>query len=208
MTPRSVQLHDRDAQTLLVHLTGLGGEDPSPDVGCVTGVSEVRHLDTFLKTGVTTVMSLIWPAVIQGSLVIRTSPGRSVPSGYASKKWRTPVAMALMWPGVPVTDWAIIQPLVSKTPQAQVLRLTHDGAEGRSLQGHLLLVDHRKHPAPEHLDQHRIQSHPAGHVPPPSATTMLSPSSTWTRLPGPMIAVDSRSSMIAGPAIVDPGPNR
>ena len=35
------------------------------------------------------------------------------------RKWRTPVAMAFMCPGVPVIDWAIIQPLVSKTPQAR-----------------------------------------------------------------------------------------
>src|SRR3982074_330915 len=34
-------------------------------------------------------------------------------------KWRIQVAMALMWPGVPVSDWATMLPAVSKTPQAR-----------------------------------------------------------------------------------------
>src|ERR1051325_3204610 len=34
-------------------------------------------------------------------------------------KWRIHVAIALMWPGVPVSDWATILPRVSKTPQAR-----------------------------------------------------------------------------------------
>src|SRR3989440_2141328 len=72
-----------------------------------------------LNTGVSIVISLIWPAVCQGSFVISTSPGCSVSAGYAFKKCRTPVAMALMCPGVPVSDWAIIEPCVSKTPQAR-----------------------------------------------------------------------------------------
>src|SRR6266568_7601829 len=34
-------------------------------------------------------------------------------------KWRIQVAMALIWPGVPVSDWATMLPAVSKTPQAR-----------------------------------------------------------------------------------------
>src|SRR3954452_15329170 len=34
-------------------------------------------------------------------------------------KCRMQVAMALMWPGVPVSDWAIMLPAVSNTPQAR-----------------------------------------------------------------------------------------
>ena len=44
-----VQLHDRDPETLLVDLAGLGGEDPSPDVGGVAGVGEVGHLSALLE---------------------------------------------------------------------------------------------------------------------------------------------------------------
>src|SRR5688500_10113398 len=73
----------------------------------------------FRKTGVRMVMSLIWPAVIQGSFVSRTSPGDRLSGGYTFRKCRTPVAMALMWPGVPVSDCATMLPLTSKTPQAR-----------------------------------------------------------------------------------------
>ena len=73
----------------------------------------------FLKTGVVMVMSLICPAVIHGSLVIRTSPGAIVSGGYAAKKWRMEVAMALMCPGVPLIDCAIMRPLGSNIPQAK-----------------------------------------------------------------------------------------
>ena len=65
-------------------------------------------------------MSLIWPAVIHGSLVSSTSPGRQASrAGTTFRKWRTPVAIALMWPGVPVSDWATMLPRMSKTPQAR-----------------------------------------------------------------------------------------
>src|SRR5712692_2660834 len=73
----------------------------------------------FIKTGVVIVMSLICPAVIHGSLVISTSPGASCPGGKAARKWRMDVAIALMCPGVPVTDWPIIRPWVSNRPQAR-----------------------------------------------------------------------------------------
>src|SRR3954451_10802097 len=71
------------------------------------------------KTGVTTVRSLIWPAVIHGSLVTRTSPGCSVSGGYASTMYFRPVAIALMWPGVPLWDWPSIRPARSNTPHAR-----------------------------------------------------------------------------------------
>src|SRR5262245_7051549 len=64
-------------------------------------------------------MSLIWPAVIHGSLVMRTSPGASLSGGKAAKKCFIEVAIALMCPGVPLIDWPIIRPRVSKIPQAR-----------------------------------------------------------------------------------------
>jgi hypothetical protein len=72
-----------------------------------------------LNTGVTIVMSLIWPLVCHGSFVSSTSPARSVSGGYVVRKWRTPVAMALMWPGVPVSDCATMFPRESNTPHAR-----------------------------------------------------------------------------------------
>src|SRR5713226_1592549 len=64
-------------------------------------------------------MSLIWPAVIHGSLVINTSPDASFSGGKAARKCFIEVAMALICPGVPLVDWAIIRPLVSNSPQAR-----------------------------------------------------------------------------------------
>ena len=61
-------------------------------------------------------MSFSWDAVFQGSLVTSTSPGRSVSTGKRSRKWIMPVAIELMWPGVPVTAWATMRPRRSKTP--------------------------------------------------------------------------------------------
>jgi hypothetical protein len=58
--------------------------------------------------GVTTVMSWKCPEVFHGSFVTRTSPGLSVSGGQASRKWRMHRAMELIWPGVPVTAWAIM----------------------------------------------------------------------------------------------------
>ncbi len=71
------------------------------------------------KIGVVIVMSLICPAVCHGSLVISTSPGASLSGGNAARKCFIEVAMALICPGVPLSDCAIIRPLVSKSPQAK-----------------------------------------------------------------------------------------
>ncbi len=60
------------------------------------------------KTGLQTVTSLRCPEVFQGSLVMSTSPGRSVSSGYAARKCFMARAIELMCPGVPVTAWAIM----------------------------------------------------------------------------------------------------
>src|SRR5688572_20651025 len=71
------------------------------------------------KIGVVIVMSLICPAVCHGSLVMRTSPASSLSGGNAARKCFIEVAMALIWPGVPLSDCAIIRPLVSNSPQAK-----------------------------------------------------------------------------------------
>ena len=68
------------------------------------------------NTGVTTVKSFKWPVPSQGSLVISTSPGDKSASGKTARNLPTLAAIALTWPGVPVTAWASIAPLVSKTP--------------------------------------------------------------------------------------------
>ena len=75
------ELRHRDAQPLLEDLVRLAREDLSADVRRVAEVAEVADDPPFAKTGVTTVKSLSWPEVIQGSLVISTSPGPSVSGG-------------------------------------------------------------------------------------------------------------------------------
>ena len=68
------------------------------------------------KVGDTTVKSFRWPVPFQGSLVMKTSPSRMVSGGNFSTKWPTESAIELTWPGVPVTAWASIRPVRSKTP--------------------------------------------------------------------------------------------
>jgi hypothetical protein len=58
------------------------------------------------KIGEQMVTSFRWPEVSHGSLVISTSPGRSVSSGQAARKCFIASAIELIWPGVPVTAWA------------------------------------------------------------------------------------------------------
>ena len=48
--------------------------------------------------------------------------------------------MALICPGVPLIDCAIIRPRVSNSPQAKILAFAHDRAESRANQRVLLLV--------------------------------------------------------------------
>ena len=68
------------------------------------------------KVGVTAVKSFRWPVPSQGSLVRNTSPSSMVWSGYLARKLRTDAAIAFTCPGVPVTAWASIRPVVSKAP--------------------------------------------------------------------------------------------
>ena len=68
------------------------------------------------NTGVQIVTSFRCPEVFHGSLVMSTSPGSSVPIGYAARKCFIASAMELMCPGVPVTAWATMKPRRSKTP--------------------------------------------------------------------------------------------
>src|SRR5579885_918037 len=62
---------------------------------------------------------MIGPAERQGTRENRTKEGAREAGGEARRKCLTPVAMALMWPGVPVMDCASMRPCVSKTPQAR-----------------------------------------------------------------------------------------
>ena len=201
-----VELHNRDSQPFLVHLPGLGGEDSSPDVGGVTGVGEIGHL------------AAVFEDRRHYRYVVDLAGGHPRIVGYQNIAWLERTGWILVEEmaqsgghGVDVAGGAGERlghhPAVGvEHPAGQILGLPHDGAEGGALQGHLLLVDDRQHPAPEHLDQNRIQS--GGHVPPPKVTTILSLSSTRTRPPLPMTAVDSRSSMMAGPVREEPGTRR
>ena len=71
------------------------------------------------NTGSITVMSKKCPADSHGSLVISTSPSRSVCEGKASTKCRPAAASELMWPGVPVTACATMRPLRSNSALAR-----------------------------------------------------------------------------------------
>ena len=149
-SPRAEELHDRHAQALLVDLARLAGEHAAADVGRVAAVREVaRPARPPRKTGVTTVMSLIWPLVIHGSFVTSTSPGSSGSGGKAATKCRSPVAIALMCPGVPVSDCATIQPRASNTPQARSSDSRTIVRERRAHERRLLLVDDREQPVPD-----------------------------------------------------------
>ena len=68
------------------------------------------------KVGVTTVKSLRCPVPSQGSFVMRTSSSPSVSTGKSRRKNPTEAAMALTWPGVPVTACASMRPERSNTP--------------------------------------------------------------------------------------------
>src|ERR1700761_4510283 len=70
------------------------------------------------KIGEKTVMSKKWPADIQGSLVMTTSPATSLPSKCLASA--SPAAASeLMWPGVPVLAWATMRPRASNRPLAR-----------------------------------------------------------------------------------------
>ena len=145
-------------------------------------------------------MSLIWPAVCHGSFVISTSPGSSVSGGWASMKWRMPVAIVLMWPGVPVSDWAIMFALRSNTPHARSCdsRTTVEKAVRISVTCCSLTTDSSRFQS----TSRRMDVHHA------TVTTRFHRSSTTALPPGPITSVDSRSSTIAGPSIRPPGASR
>ncbi len=133
------------------------------------------------------------------------------------------VAIELMCPGVPVTAWAIMLPRVSKTPadrspdsRTTVVNDVRISAVACSLTTEIrrfqrtsrvigsivgadscISVSSRQ----LHLTERVAQSTPA------IRTTRFPYSSTRT-LPGPITAVDSRSSTTAGPSNAAPGPNR
>ena len=112
--------------------------------------------------------------------------------------------MALIWPGVPLIDCAIIRPLVSNMPQARswlsrtmVLKAVRMSASCCSL-----ATDRKRF---------QITSRVTGsmlYFPSLNSTTTLSLSSTRARPRAPTINVDSRSSTIAGPSNCIPGCKR
>ena len=83
----------------------------------------------------------------------------------------------------------------------EIAGLAHDRGERGALQRGRLLVDDADQPVPADLQRDGIEGHH------PSSTTSVRRSSTRQRAPGPTTAVDSRSSTMAGPASVVPGPS-
>ena len=154
------------------------------------------------NTGVATVRSLIWPAVIQGSLVTSTSPGSSdlgreglddVPRAGGH---RVDVA------GRAAVRLAEHPPRAVEDAAREVLGLAHDRGERGSDERGLLLVEDRGQAAGGDPDRHGVERH--------ATTSMMRLPSSATRAvaPGPTTLVDSRSSTIAGPSIRVPGPIR
>ena len=111
-------------------------------------------------------------------------------------------AIELMCPGVPVTACATMYPRLSKTP-----------AERSPASRTIEVNDVRCSAAACSLTTPISRLQQISSVTGSSArahgmcTTRVRPSSTRQLAPGPMTAVDSRSSTMAGPAKVAPGPS-
>ena len=114
---------------------------------------------------------------------------------------RAPVAIALMWPGVPLCDWPSMRPARSKTPQAR-------SSDSRTI----VLKAVRTSVA---CCSSRIEARRPAAIPTVTGSSVMrSPmirlpsSATRAVAPGPTTVVDSRSSTMAGPSISVPGPMR
>ena len=103
------------------------------------------------------VRSWSWPDVNHGSLVINTSPGASASSGYCARKCRIDVAIELMWPGVPVTDCAIMLPAGSNTPAERSSDSRTIVVNDVRIKRGRLLVANRNQTVPEHVEHDRIE---------------------------------------------------
>src|SRR5215211_5278602 len=103
-------------EPLLVDLARVRAKAPAPNVQSVAAVAEIRDELAVAEDRVITVKSFRWPEVCHGWLVRSTSPGSRVSAGTSRRKWYMLVAIALTWPGVPVTAWATMRPRRSKRP--------------------------------------------------------------------------------------------
>ena len=115
---------------------------------------------------------------------------------------RAPVAIALMWPGVPLCDWPSIRPARSKTPHARSSdsRTIVENAVRTSVACCSSRIEARRPAAIPTVTGSSVMR----------ATSMIRLPSSATRAvaPGPTTVVDSRSSTIAGPSIRVPAPIR
>ena len=194
------QVHDRDPDALLVDLVRAAAVDAAADVGRVAAGGEERDHAAAVEDGrddrhVVDLAGRL-PRIVRDQHVARLervgrvgvhevahAGGHRVDvAGRARQRLGHHVRVAV------------------EHAAGQVLRLAHDGREGGAHQRHLLLVDHRQQPVPEHLEAEDVH-----HA---TVTTRFHRSSTTARPPGPITSVDSRSSTIAGPSIRPPGASR
>ena len=196
-------------EPLLEHRAGVGRQASPADVEGVARVREEGDHRPSRKTGVATVMSFSWDAVFQGSLVTSTSPGRSVSIGEAGRgSGACPVAIELMWPGVPVTAWATMRPRAVEDAGGEVAGLADDRRERGAHERGGLLVDRRDQPVPEDVEGDLLHRAPrARSEPAASPRSRSSASSTRICAAAVTTTVDSRSSMIAGPSSAAPAPS-
>ena len=122
----------------LVDLTPVPAPKPIPPTS-TTWLRRRKQCDRAARRemfGVTTVKSCRCPVPSHGSLVTKTSPSTMLSSGKRARKCPTLAAMALTWPGVPVTAWASNAAFrVENTPAREVAGFAHRGREGGSDQG-------------------------------------------------------------------------
>ena len=101
---------ERDVQALLEELARLDGPDAAADVGHVRGGGGEgdQPVGAALrwKIGFTSETSLMCPVPCQGSLVMRTSPGRIRSGPISRRKWRTVAGRVPMKDGMLPEFWA------------------------------------------------------------------------------------------------------
>ena len=206
--PRRHQLADGDAQPLLVHLTRLAGEQAAADVRGMAGGGEIRDRASAsedggdhrhvvdLPRGEPRVVGEQDVAVLErrrgvgGEQVLDAGGHRIDVARGAGQRLRHHAA-------APVEDTA-----------GEILRVADDGAEGGAHQRDLLLVDDGEQAVPEDFENDRVNGRHHSTPDSRSVTTKFQLASTEQRAPGPTITVDSRSSTMAGPGKLAPGPRR
>ena len=171
------------------------------------------------NTGVTTAMSNRWPAHSHGSLVISTSPGRSVAAGYLRRIAFTAIGTVRLNTGMARGECARLSPsgssrsvaksCASDTISEKAVRtmVCHISSTTVTSRAHMISSDTGSlsiNAVASAMGVAGVMRALAG-----AATAMAMRSvpvaSTATVSPGATMVVASRSSMMAGPARVLPG---